>query len=172
VAKLGINLRAIEESDLKLLQIWRNSDKVMPWCRQYRELSKADMLKWYKQMSEDKHYNLVNDLFIIASEGEDIGVGGLVRIDWRNRKGEVSFYVAKKVSEDILAQALLCVMGYAFKTLNLYKVYLPCYQGNPNIPIYERCMNREYVACKEYYLNGRYLDRIVLTAYNNYGETR
>ena len=148
-----------------MIQIWRNSDLVMPYCRQYRPLSMKDMERWYDKLHEDKHYNLTNDLFLIKHEGEPIGVGGLVRIDYRNRKAEISFYFAYEMAPEIIKLALTSIIRYGFTTLNLRKLYFPCYSFNPRIPIYEEVMEAEYVAEEEYYYEGKYYDRIVLVKY-------
>jgi RimJ/RimL family protein N-acetyltransferase len=158
-----ITHRAIDRSDLCMLRVWRNSESVMPYCRQYRPLSIEDMERWYKTLSSDGDYNLVNDLFVIqAEERVDIGVGGLVRIDWRNRKAEVSLYVANG-HQNYLAASLISVIQYSFETLNLHKIYFPVYSFNPYLEVYERHMKREYVAHEEYYWNGKYHDRIILS---------
>ncbi len=162
-----IRLRAIEAPDLEILQQWRNSKNVMPNCRQYRPLSMKDMGNWYIKKESEQNYNLTNDLFIILLEDAPLGAGGYVRIDWRNRKAEVSFYVGEieKCTEEIISKALLRIVEYADKTLNLHKIYFPVYETNPYLPIYEKILKREYVAKKEYFWEGKYLDRIVLVKY-------
>src|SRR3990167_5229617 len=141
-----ITLRAIEKEDLKTIQRWRNSSNVMPYCRQYRPLSMQDMEKWYQ--SSDKEYNLINDLFLIClKDGTPIGVGGFVRIDWRNRKAEVSFYIGEDShrNRETIKLAISHIVQYGKATLNLWKVYFPCYSFNPFLPIYEEVMPREYI---------------------------
>jgi len=164
-----ITLRAIEKEDLRMLKRWRNSPEVMPWCRQYRPLSDTNMLNWYESLTKDNEYNLTNDFLIMEYNGTPIGVGGYTRIDWRNRKAEVSFYVGEdtKRTSEVITQALLVLLDYAYETLNLRKVYFPCYQGNPYLPLYKQVLQEEYVAKKEYYWKGQYLDRIVLVGYND-----
>lgn len=139
-----VELRPIEESDLSILQRWRNSDIVMPYCRQYRPLTKQNMRDWF--IAGDN-----KELFILKYDSSRIGVGGFIRIDWRNRKTEMSFYVGEDTyrTEEIISQAILCLVDYAFKTLNLHKIYFPCYSFNPNLPIYEKVLKREYTAKKE-----------------------
>jgi len=159
-------LRAIEAGDLPIIQRWRNSDKVMPYCRQYRPLSLKDMGDWYLKLSEDKDYNLTNDLFIIDYDYKSIGVCGLVRLDWRNRKAELSFYVGEAISEATIREAFMAIIRYGLATLNLWKISFPCYSFNPYIPLYEEMMNKEYIAKSEYYHEGKYYDRIVLVKYN------
>jgi RimJ/RimL family protein N-acetyltransferase len=163
-----IKLHAIEKSDLKLIQSWRNSDNVMPYCRQYRPLSVQDMENWFNTLKIDNDYNLVNDMFMIYDINEPIGVGGLVRIDWRNRHGELSFYIGNTsyCTKEHITQSLLAIMEYAFQTLNLHKVYWPIYSFNPYLEIYEKVMEREYVGLREYYWQGKYWDRIILSKIN------
>ena len=164
-----ITLEPIEQGHLKLLQTWRNSETVLPYCRQYRKLSHRDMEEWYDKLHKDKDYNLANDLFLIHHKCRGvIGVGGFVRIDWRNRKAELSFYVAETTIadyEEVVTSALSVLMGYAFKTLGMHKIYWPVYSFNSNLPIYEKVLQREYVAKKEYFWEGQFHDRIILVAY-------
>ena len=154
-----ITLDCIEAENLITLQSWRNSANVMPYCRQHRLLTMDDMEEWYEAGDRD-------NLFLIRKDNEPIGVGGIIRIDWRNRKGEISFYVAEEKNKECIEPALLQILDYGSKTLGLHKMYFPCYQGNPYIPLYERCMTKEYVAKSEYYWEGKYLDRIILVKYN------
>lgn len=163
-----IKLRAIERLDLPLMQRWRNSDNVMPYCRQYRPLSMKDMENWYDKLSRDNDYNLTNDLFVITYKDEAIGVGGIVRLDWKNRKGELSFYIGdiQNCTEEIIGSALLSLVEYANSSLGLYKIYFPVYEYNPYLQIYEKFLKREYAAKSEYFYNGRFWDRVVLASYN------
>jgi RimJ/RimL family protein N-acetyltransferase len=127
-----------------------------------------DMECWFENLTREGDYNLCNDLLIIQHGSTPIGVGGFVRIDWRNRKAEVSFYVGEGYArtEEVISEALLAVVDYGSKTLNLRKMSFPVYQGNSHLPTYEKILQREYVAKAEYYWDGGYRDRIILVAYN------
>lgn len=165
-----INLRPIEKTDLDQIQKWRNSGNVMPNCRQYRQLSKEAMSNWHDSLTNDKDYNLTNDLFIIEYKEEitkDIGVGGFVRIDWRNRKGELSFYVGESAycNESVFNLAIPALLEYGFKTLGMHKIYFPVYSFNPYLLIYNKILKEEYVAKEEYYWKGKFYDRVILVAY-------
>jgi len=162
-----ITLQAIERENLKQLQKWRNSKEVMSYCRQYRPLSMKDMLTWYEEVNKDSDYNLTNDLFVMVYDNTPIGVGGYTRIDWRNRKAELSFYVGENTyrTEKIISEALLLLVDYAFKTLGLHKIYFPVYSFNPYLPIYEKILQREYTAKEEYYWESKWHDRIILSAW-------
>ena len=162
-----VTFGTIEKPDLASIRMMRNDPSVMPYCRQYRPLTQQDMEKWYELFGKDKDYNLTNDLHTICSDGKIVGVCGLTRIDWRNRKGEVTFYVVDtKDRQEIISKALSMLMGYAFETLGLHKIYWPVYSFNPLLEVYEGHMGREYVAKKEYFWEGAYHDRVVLVAYN------
>lgn len=166
-SKKEVNLQPIERKNLDLIQTWRNSPTVMPFCRQYRPLTMSDMERWYDNLHKDQDYNLTNDFFIIEYGYEYVGVCGLTRICWRNRKAEVSFYVGDNAvdTEAVIDGAMPLLMAYAIKTLGLNKIYFPCYSSNPNIKFYEKHLRYEYTARKEYYWEGQWLDRIVLVAY-------
>lgn len=143
----------------------------MPNCRQYRPLSEDDMLSWHDSLSyTDSGYNLTQDMFLLVYDTTPIGVGGYTRIDWRNRKAELSFYVGHQSfvnNKEITNNALLSVVDYATTTLNLFKICFPIYAFNPNLPLYKKCLQEEYIAKKEYYWQGQYWDRIVLVKYFN-----
>ena len=105
---------------------------------------------------------------LCACNDKPIGVGGLVRVDWRNRKAEVSFYVAEKCSDDDIKTALNMVLHYGFTTLQMWKIYFPVYAFNPRLGLYKEVMKHEYTAQKEYYYEGKHYDREVLVAYNEH----
>lgn len=162
-----VKLKPIESTDLPLIQSWRNSPEVMNYCRQYRLLSLEDMYKWWERLTQDKDYNLTNDLFLLTYNKKKIGVGGLVRIDWRNRKGELSFYIGlgSYRNKKIISLCLLSLLAYAHKTLGLHKVSWPVYSFNHLLPIYEKILTKEYTAKSEYYWQGKWWDRVVLVSY-------
>ena len=162
-----ITLIDIEFCDLPLIWSWRNSKHVMSCCRQYRPLTEVDMKKWYENLTNDSDYHLTNDMFMVRRENYCIGVAGLTRIDWRNRKAEVSFYIGdpSENNKDNITEALMALTHYAFKTLGLHKIYWPVYSFNPNLQIYEEIMEREYVAKGEYFWEGKFHDRVVLVKY-------
>ena len=163
-----ITLRAIEKWDLPTIQRWRNSPEVLPNCRQYRPISLVTMEEWFKKLTEDKDYNLTNDLFIIEHKGTKIGVGGFVRIDWKNRKAELSFYVGEDTYrvKEVITESLMVLISYGLATLNLWKIYFPVYSFNPQIELYKEIMDEEYIAKSEYYYEGKFYDRHILVKYN------
>ena len=161
-----INFGPIDRDDLEEIRYMRCHPSVFPYCRQYNMLTMADMEKWYDRLNNDSDYNLTNDLHTIKYGDKIVGVCGLTRIDWRNRKGEVTFYVVDTENRaEIISKALSMLMGYAFETLNLHKIYWPVYSFNPNLQIYEEIMEREYVAKGEYFWEGKFHDRVVLVKY-------
>ena len=126
-----------------------------------------DMERWYSNLREDGDYHLTNDFFLLLCDSTPIGVGGYTRIDWRNRKAELSFYVAEVDNEEIITEALNKTLLYGLATLNLYKIYFPVYSFNPRLEIYKKVMLEEYTAYNEYFWEGKYYHRVVLVKYGH-----
>jgi RimJ/RimL family protein N-acetyltransferase len=153
-----IILDTIKSEDLMILRDWRNSDNVRPYCCQYTYLTDADMEAWYTSLVSD---NSVAMLGIRKPEVVGlIGACGITRIRWRWRLGEITFYIGPRLysTEDIIGDTLSQLIEYAFKTLNLHKLYWPVYSHNPYLPIYKKFFKEEAILRKEYYWDGKYYD--------------
>jgi len=170
-----IHLDTIKTEDLDILREWRNSENVRPYCRQYKLLTDADMLRWYNSFSSSDDMVMfgIKDLSTKALKDKELlsillGACGIIRIDWRNRKGEISFYIGSSsyCTEENIKEGLSLLKKYAFDILNLHKVYFPVYSFNPYLRLYEKVLRREYVAKSEYYWQGKHYDRVILTAYD------
>ena len=46
----NLKLRAIEKSDLKLIQTWRNDERLRRYFREYRDFSLTQLENWYNNM--------------------------------------------------------------------------------------------------------------------------
>ena len=87
-----VGLRAVEESDLPLLQDWRNVPEFRRNFREVRELSLANQIAWYKKSCID---NPNDFMFTIVSlkNNQPIGACGLLYINWIIRSADFSFYI-------------------------------------------------------------------------------
>jgi len=162
---MGISLKPIEEYDLDILRYWRNSDFVRKNCRAFKLISEKEQKNWFYALGQDPD----DILFMLwdSQMNKSIGCGGIVRIDWKNRKGEVSFFIGLPEEVPQIPEALEKVIHYGLQELNLHKLYFPVYECNPFLKTYEQVMPREYVAKKEFYRFGKYWDRIILTRFND-----
>ena len=122
-----INLRPIERSDLDQIQKWRNDSNVQPFFREYREMSKEHISKWYESMIPDNRF----EFFIVEDQNNNpIGVSGLTYIDWVNRHTDIHLTVQEhNWIDNIYAPEILNIMiTYAFDFFNLNKVWAEIYE--------------------------------------------
>lgn len=125
-----VGLRAIEKSDLSLLQAWRNLPQFRKNFREFKELSLANQEAWFQRIVVDSQ----NDFMFIVerlSDKKPIGVGGLVYVNWINRSADFSFYIGeeeKYISEDEeTIEAVKLLLDYGFKAINMHKVWMELY---------------------------------------------
>ena len=165
-----MNLREINKMDLSLIQAYRNSSNVMPYCREYRYLTDMDQEHWldnYHKQRRTSDWDV--ELMIIGEDKSDMfyGVCGFTRIQWRNRKAELSFYIGHSECNYpyFIEKALNLILERGFNVWNFHKIYWPVYGHDPNLPIYKKIMEEEAVLKKEYYWDGKYYDRHYLVKY-------
>jgi len=187
---VNISLRAIEQKDLSLMKQWRNSDVVRPYVREFRFLSDRDQDNWWVEYSLSRRdSDWGSEIMIIqkhlqpsdftALVGESvtgnwevseqntmpIGVGGFTRIQWRNRRAELTFYVGEleQRTADVIVGALYTILRKGFWELNLHKITWPVFGNDPNLPIYQKLIPAEAILKEEYFWGGRYYDRYYLS---------
>lgn len=170
---MGATLRPIDEKDSEVLRRWRESELVKPYLREFKPHDEERQKNWYYSLTED------NDdiLFVIGWDYENsitaiksIGCGGIVRIDWKNRKGEISFFIGERdfANNHYIKDSLQKIIDYGLKELNLHKLYFPVYEFNPFLQTYREVMDLDYVASDEFYRFGAYWDRIVLSTFQTH----
>lgn len=127
------SIRAIQTSDIEYIRHWRNSQ--MDVLRQKKEISHSDQLSYFQNeiWPTLTHTHPKNILLGYLFDDQLIGYGGLVHIDWENRRAEVSFlldplrtldhqhYVA-----DFLA-FLQLIKILAFNNLGLQRLFTETY---------------------------------------------
>ena len=101
--------------------------------------------------------------FIAESDGERIGLVELVEINYIHRRAEFQIVIApvfqgKGFGKTMTSQAL----DYAFRVLNLHKVYLVVSVTNaPAISVYRQCgFQEEGTLVDEFFVDGRYQDAL------------
>ena len=166
-----IRMRAIETDDLNIMHRMRNHESVFPFVREYRWISREDQIDWFKAYrNQRRRADWDQELMIIEDwesdrgsktnrVGQTIGVGGFVRIEWRNRKAEFSFYTITSNKE----KAILEVLKKGFHDFNFHKITWPVYGHDPNLGIYRDIFSEEAVLKEEYFWEGKYHDRHYLS---------
>lgn len=124
-----VGLRAIEESDLSQLLLWRNQPNYRRFFREYRELSQNDQRNWFdSKVLNDKSTEMFS--IVDINTGELLGACGLCYIDWINRNADFSIYIGKDdlyIDEKYAIEAAQIMMKYGFEELNLHRLWSEIY---------------------------------------------
>ena len=165
-----ISLDPIEKIDLTCMMIWRNSPSVYPYVREYRLLNEHDQEKWYESyLSSRRKSDFDQDINILVYDDIPIGVCGLTRIEWKNRKGELTFYIGDDEyrKESVIIKSITYLLNHYFSSFGLHKITWPVYSHDPNIAAYAKVMPCEAILKDEYWWNNKFNDRIYLSKINS-----
>ena len=124
-----VGLRAIEESDLTQLLLWRNQPNYRRFFHEYRELSQTNQRNWFdSKVLNDKSTEMFS--IVDINTGELLGACGLCYIDWINRNADFSIYIGKDdlyIDEKYAIEAAQIMMKYGFEELNLHRLWSEIY---------------------------------------------
>lgn len=124
-----VGLRAVEESDLSQLLLWRNQPNYRRFFREYRELSQTNQRNWFdSKVLNDKSTEMFS--IVDINTGELLGACGLCYIDWINRNADFSIYIGKDdlyIDEKYAIEAAQIMMKYGFEELNLHRLWSEIY---------------------------------------------
>jgi len=126
-----VGLRAVEKQDLPFLRDWRNIVEFRKNFREVRELSLTDQESWFEHLQKTKHINFMFTIVDLDNQ-KPIGAAGLLYINWIIRSADFSFYIGddnKYIGNDGIAkEAVQLLIDYAFKNLNLHKIWMELYE--------------------------------------------
>ena len=159
-----VNLRAIEVSDLKLIQSWRNKPSIQPYVREYREMSMPNIEKWYNSIINNKEFIF----FIIEDlEKNPIGVGGLTYVDFINKHADLHLGLYEKPWGDLIygKGAMDVLLDYGFNYINLNKIYAEIYSiDHAKLELFEKNkFKKDAVLREHFYYNGKYENSYILS---------
>jgi RimJ/RimL family protein N-acetyltransferase len=125
-----VGLRAIEKTDLELLKQWRNIPEFRENFREVRELNLFNQELWFEKTN--KSMNDFMFMIVRLEDGELLGAGGLLYINWIIRSADYSFYIGyqeKYIDNDGYAEeAAQLLLNYGFNNLNLNKIWMELYE--------------------------------------------
>ena len=151
-----VQLRPLERSDLPFVHRLNNNRNVMGYWFEEPYESFVELEELFNKHIHDQSERR----FIIHVGGEQrVGLVELVEIDQLHRRAEFLVMVAPDhQGRGYATAATRLAISYAFKVLNLYKLYLLVDVDNaPAIHIYERCgFRREALLVDEFFTDGRY----------------
>ncbi|BAT58471.1 spermidine N(1)-acetyltransferase [Variibacter gotjawalensis] len=153
-----IKLRPLEREDLMFVHRLNNIDSVMRYWFEEPYESFAEL----SQLYERNIHNQTERRFIIANEkGDAAGLVELVEINHLHRSCEFQIAVDPRFQgHGYATRATNIAIDYAFKVLNIHKLYLHVDKDNTHaVDIYESCGFRpEGMLKDEFFVNGRYRD--------------
>lgn len=123
-------LRAVEKADLELLKQWRNLPDFRRNFREVRELNMYNQEAWFEKTNSSPNDFMF--MFEKLDDGEPLGAGGLLYINWIIRSADFSFYIgyAEKYIDDegYAEDAARLLLDYGFLNLNLNKIWTELYE--------------------------------------------
>lgn len=157
-ATSDIKLRPLERGDLHFVHKINNNDVIMRYWFEEPYEAYDELVALY-----DRHLHDQNERrFIIEHDkGQPAGLVELVEIDYIHRRAEFQIIIAPSYQGRGYAKAATRIaVGYAFRVLNLHKVYLVVDKDNTAaVHIYERCgFQIEGLLKEEFFSNGAYRD--------------
>lgn len=165
--KEKISFGPIKKEHLVFLKKWRNEQREI--LRQTKVLTDKDQIKWFAKIKKDKNQKL----FAIYENKKFIGYCGLVYIDLRHSRAEISFLVDTKRAnnKDIYRQDFLAGLDflchYGFSKLKLHKIFVETIDYRKiHMKILEEFGFKKEAVLKEQYLkNGKFYNAIIHSIY-------
>lgn len=155
-----VHLRALERDDLRFVHSLNNNRRVMRYWFEEPYESYVELEELYLKHIHDQSERR----FIIeTSGGEPVGLVELVEITYIHRRAEFQIIIAPKHQGHGFAKpATLAALDYAFRVLNLHKIYLIVSTENPiAVNVYQACGFSEEGCLKdEFFVDGEYQDAL------------
>jgi RimJ/RimL family protein N-acetyltransferase len=154
-----VNLRRLGLGDLPEIFRWWQDPELM---RHYDELPLNMPLELEQELQTNLSSTNRVDFIIETKKGESIGRVFLRKISWKDRHTELHIMVGEKDKRRMLfgAEAEFLLLFYAFRQLNMHKVYARVmeYAKDSERLVREIGFVKEAVPRKSIYQKGRYWD--------------
>lgn len=164
-----LGLRDLTEADMEPIRKWRNSQKHV--LRQHTNLTMSDQKSFYHNILVPERSRLrPNQILAAIVQSERlIGYGGLVRVDWHNRRAEISFLLQPQLEastntkEMVFRYFLSEVCRAAFDRLGLNRLFTETYAFRlEHIAILESFGFQSEGLLSEHVFDGRgYIDSVI-----------
>ena len=164
-----ILLRAIEQTDLLLLQTWANDPEVQYMLGGWHfPTNMNDQQEWFQSIS----CNSNNQRFIIENDQQEpIGMANLVNINFKDGNAEHGLLLDKaQQSKGYGKDVVFAIMKYAFNELRLNRLETTIIETNlPSLKLFlEKCSwKQEGILRNWYYRNGKFTNKIILGILKN-----
>lgn len=159
-----LNLRTYELSDNEFIHGLINNPEIMSYWFEEPYHSKTLIDERFEKEKGDPHVRS----FILTNGKESLGLVQLFDIHYVHRKAEFAIMIDPKQQGNGYAKvATKLAMDYAFKTLNLHKLYLYVDEINEKaIHVYEKYGYQTVATLpEEFFVNGTYHNVVVMNIY-------
>lgn len=162
------SIRNIVKEDIFLIKTMRNEQ--MDVLRQTTQLTDKNQIEWFNEIILPSYKNKTKTLnFAIEYDKEFIGYGGLVNIDYLNKRAEISFLVKterknnKELYKKDFNYFLNYIKEYSTNTLNLNKLWTETYEFRDfTIKILEQNnFKREGILREQIIHNEKYINSVL-----------
>jgi UDP-4-amino-4,6-dideoxy-N-acetyl-beta-L-altrosamine N-acetyltransferase len=114
-----VELKDINETDLKKILDWRNQDSIRNVMNSSKIISMVEHLQWFERLQKDE--TAISKIFYYNHV--PYGVVNISQIDQINKKCEWGFYIGEKNSPKGSGTIMgSLALDYAFYSLNMMKV--------------------------------------------------
>ncbi|ERJ39687.1 Spermidine N1-acetyltransferase [Burkholderia sp. AU4i] len=149
-------LRPLERQDLRFVHELNNDAKIMRYWFEEPYETFSELSQLY-----DRHVHDQRERRFVAvdAQGELVGLVELIELDYIHRRGEFQIIIAPQCQgRGYAGQATRLAIEYAFKVLNMRKLYLIVDTSNAAaIHVYEKCgFQHEAELKEEFFGNGAY----------------
>lgn len=110
----------IENEDLEMIRLWRNSPEVSQYMYTDTEISSEQQKRWFKKIDSEEN----SKYWIIKFDGKKIGLVYVIDIDLKARKAFWGFYLGDTSirGKGIGGKVEYTLLKYVFEELNLNKL--------------------------------------------------
>jgi RimJ/RimL family protein N-acetyltransferase len=132
-----VRLRRIERSDLPRFVEWLNDPELRDQLAAVYPLSQAQEEHWFesslRQEPALQPFAIEARLTPRARQWTLVGSISFHHVDWRNRAAELGLFIGPQAlwGKGFGTDALRALGGYAFRELNLNRLWLRVYEDNP-----------------------------------------
>lgn len=156
-------MRPPKFSDAPILEKYINDKLVSQWMLNVPyPYPRGDFKKWVrKTLKEIKNKKVIS--FIIVLNKEPVGGVGFCKIEWKHKKAELGYWLAKKYwNQGIMTEAIKLVLDFGFKQLKLNRIEASHFRQNQGSKrVQGKCgLKLEGIARQGIFKNGKFYDDV------------
>lgn len=148
------SIRPIEENDLKLLLLWRNSERIHSVMLTDHKITWDEHYNWFKKISE---YNPKRN-FIFEYKNEPIGYIGYTDNDEKNKICSPGAYLGNNtdiIPIDAAFYLFYFTVEYAFAVLNQKALITTVFKNNKRALKIDKILGYEITECNQIVKNNK-----------------